>query len=202
MLLSSSNRKYQPYPLLSYFPWLCAWDVCYIIFCHLLHIHSGKTGILFSLLLCSLWWVQIVGYVLACRRIRLFVHTISLSSLCKPIWKHWTYKMHISYIILSSVWVRLSIFSQLFIIYILGLCVFSLPFSLVMIERIYTLSYYHHQIGSMNYYPLSRFRSWNNGMRCMSLCILTMTPQRRGVSNHQQWDYLFTNKISRQWPFG
>ena len=48
------------------FPWLCAWDVCYIIFCHLFHIHSGKTGILFSLLLCSLWWVQIVGYVLAC----------------------------------------------------------------------------------------------------------------------------------------
>ena len=48
------------------FPWLCAWDVCYIIFCHLLHIPSGKTGILFSLLLCSLWWVQIIGYVLAC----------------------------------------------------------------------------------------------------------------------------------------
>ena len=40
--------------------WLCAWDVCYIIFCHLLHIHSGKTGILFSLLWCSLWWVQIL----------------------------------------------------------------------------------------------------------------------------------------------
>ena len=49
------------------FPWLGAWDVCYIIYCHLLHIHSGKTGILFSLLLCSLWWVQIVRYVLACR---------------------------------------------------------------------------------------------------------------------------------------
>ena len=58
---------YGPYPLLSEFPWLCAWGVCYIIFCHLLHIHSGKTGILFSLLLCSLWWVQIVGYALACR---------------------------------------------------------------------------------------------------------------------------------------
>ena len=26
-----------------------------------------ETGILFSLLLCSLWWVQIFGYVLACR---------------------------------------------------------------------------------------------------------------------------------------
>ena len=43
------------------FPWLCAWDVSYIIFCHLLHIHSGKTGILFSSLLCRLWWVQIFG---------------------------------------------------------------------------------------------------------------------------------------------
>ena len=31
------------------FPWLCAWDVCHIILCHLLHKHSGKTGILFSL---------------------------------------------------------------------------------------------------------------------------------------------------------
>ena len=33
----------------------------------LLHIHSGITGNLFSLLLCSLWWVQIVGHVLAWR---------------------------------------------------------------------------------------------------------------------------------------
>ena len=39
-------------------------------------------------------------------------------------------------------------------------------------ENIYTLSYYHHQIGSMNYYPLLRVRSWNNGMRCMSFYIL------------------------------
>ena len=54
----------------------------------------------------------------------------------------------------------------------MGLCVFSLPISLVMIGRIYTLSYYHHQIGSMNHYPLFRVRSWNNGMRCVSLFIL------------------------------
>ena len=75
---------------------------------------------------------------------------------------------------LSSVWVRLSIFSQLSIIQYAGLCVFSLPISYVMIERIYiyTLSYYHHQIGSMNYYPLFRVRSRNNGMRCMSFYIL------------------------------
>ena len=48
-------------------PWLCVWDVCYIIFCYLLHIHSGKTGNLFSLLLFSLWRVQIVRYVLTWR---------------------------------------------------------------------------------------------------------------------------------------
>ena len=54
-----------------------------------------------------------------------------------------------------------------------GLCVFSLPISRVMIRRIYTLSYHHHhQIGSMNYYPLVRVRSWNKGERCMSLYIL------------------------------
>ena len=49
------------------FPWSCVSDVCYIIFCYLLHTHSGKTGNLFSLLLCSLWWVQIIGYVLSWR---------------------------------------------------------------------------------------------------------------------------------------
>ena len=41
--------------------------------------------------------------------------------------------------ILSSVWVKLSIFSQLSIIQYVGLCVFSLPISLVMLERIYIL---------------------------------------------------------------
>ena len=72
-------------------------------------------------------------------RTRLFVqYTISLSSLCKLIWRHCTYKMPVRYI-LSSVWVRLSIFSPLSIIQCVGLYVFSLPISLVMIERIYIL---------------------------------------------------------------
>ena len=39
-------------------------------------------------------------------------------------------------------------------------------------ENIYTLPYYHHQIGSMKYYPLFRVRSWNNGVYRMSFCIL------------------------------
>ena len=72
-------------------------------------------------------------------RIRLFVHyTISLSSLCKLIWRHWTYKMPVRYV-LSSVWVTWRIFSQLSIVQYVGLCVFSLPISLMMIERIYIL---------------------------------------------------------------
>ena len=105
-------------------------------------------------------------------RVHLFVHyTITLSSLCKLFRGHWTYKMLVRYN-LSSVWVRLSIFSQLYIIQYMGLCVFSLPISLVMIGSIYNFSYYHHQIGSMNYYPLFKVRSRNNCMRCMSLYIL------------------------------
>ena len=100
-------------------------------------------------------------------RTRLFVqYTISLSSLCKLIWRHWTYKTPVRYI-LSSVWVRLSIFSPLSIIQYVG-CMFSVyPFLLWWLrEYIYTLSYYHHQIGSMSYYPLFRVRSWNNVVRC------------------------------------
>ena len=76
-------------------------------------------------------------------RTRLFAqYTILLSSLCKIIWRHWTYKMPVRYI-LSSVWARLSIFSPLFIIQSIiqyvGLGVFSLPTPLMMIERIYIL---------------------------------------------------------------
>ena len=38
-------------------------------------------------------------------------------------------------------------------------------------EHICSLSYYDNQIGSMNYYPLFRVMSWNNGVRCMSVNI-------------------------------
>ena len=57
------------------FPWL--WCLLHHIL-HLLHIRSGETGNLFSSLLCSLRWVQIVGYVFLADRTRLFVqYTIS-----------------------------------------------------------------------------------------------------------------------------
>ena len=54
-------------------------------------------------------------------------------------------------------------------------CLFSIyPLPCDDWANIYTWSYYHHQIGSMNYYPLFRVRSWNNGVRCMSFCIPTI----------------------------
>ena len=174
------------------FPWLCTWDVCYIIFCHLLHIHSGNTGFCFHYY-CAVYNVcKYSDTFWLADRVHLFVHySISLSSLCKLIWGHWTYKMPVGYI-LSSVRVRLSIFSQLSIIQYMGLCVFSLPISLVMVERIYTLSYYHHKIGSMNFYSWFRVRSWNNGMPCMSLYILMNVVQYNGKGK-----YVENRKTSR-----
>ena len=68
-----------------------------------------------------------------------FVHyTISLSSLCKLIWRHGIYKMSVKYIFVQCV-SKISIFSQLSIIQFMGLRVFSLPISLVMIDGIYIL---------------------------------------------------------------
>ena len=173
-MLSSSNRKYPPFPLLSYFPWLCAWDDCYIIFCHLLHICSGELWICFHYYCAVYDECKYSDTFWLADRTRLFVqYTISLSSLCKLIWRHWTYKMPVRYI-LSSVWARLSIFSLLSIIQYVGLYVLQLThFSCDDWENLYTLSVYHHEIGSMNYYPLFRVRSWNNGVRCMSCYILS-----------------------------
>ena len=57
------------------------------------------------------------------------------------------------------------------------------------LDNIYTLSYYHHQIGRMNYYPLFRVRSWNNGVRCMSFYILTRSYIIIGSAIKYFWNY-------------
>ena len=73
--------------------------------------------------------------------------------------------------ILSSVGVRLNIFS--YPLFNLWGCMFTVyPTPSWYMREYIALSYYHHQIGNMNYCPLFRVRSWNNGMRCMSLYIL------------------------------
>ena len=104
----------------------------YVLYAYVQYtIRSGKAGNLFSLLLCSVWWVQIFGYVLACRSYSFVctVHHLIIIIVQSNIWRHWTYKMPVRYI-LSSMWVRLSIFSPLSIIQYVGLCVFSLPIPL------------------------------------------------------------------------
>ena len=155
------------------FPWLCACAVCYIIFCHLLHIHSGKTGNLFSLLLCSLWWVQIFGYVLACRSYFFLYITPSRYHHCVSLFED------IELITcLSDIFCRVECVSKIKHILsgihytICGAVCFQFTHSPCDDwESICTSSYYHHQIGSVNYYPLFRIRSWNNGLRCMSFYI-------------------------------
>ena len=87
------------------------------------------------------------------------------------IWRHWTYEMPVRYN-LSSVWVRLSVFSRQSIIQCVGLCVFSLPISFMMIQRIYMLcliSIITSEVWTITHF---RVRSWNNGMHCMSFYIL------------------------------
>ena len=98
----------------------------------------GKPGICFHYY-CAVYGCKYSDTFWLADRTRLFVqYTISLSSLCKLIWRHWNYKIPVKYI-LSSVWVRLSILSPLSSIQYVGLCVFSLPIPLVMIEIIYIL---------------------------------------------------------------
>ena len=80
--------------------------------------------------------------------IHLFAHCIvTLSSLCRLIWRHWTSKMLIRYL-LSSVCLRLSQSFQLPSIQHMGLCVFSLANFLIMIMIM--CSCYYHQIRGMN----------------------------------------------------
>ena len=80
-------------------------------------------------------------------RVRLFAnYTIPLSLFWRFIWRRWSTKMLVRYI-LTSVCLWFNQFSQLFLILYMymGLCVFSLPNSSAMIVQMYTLSYYHHQ---------------------------------------------------------
>ena len=85
------------------------------------------------------------------------------------------------------------------------LYVFSLPIHPCDWENIYTLSYYHHQIGRMIYYPLFRDRSCNNGVRCMSFYILIMKYKETALWHpHMHHTHTHTHtcnllKPSRKW---
>ena len=155
MLLSLSNRKYPPFPLLFFRG--CVPEIC------LLHHIVSLIAYTFRKTR-EFVFVTIEPFMMSANsRIRsgwqiLFVclyitPSHHLSSLCKLIWRHWTYKIPVRYIF-SSVWIKLSILS----VFHYELCeTVCFQFTHLLCddwENIYTLSYYHNQIGSMKYYPL------------------------------------------------
>ena len=109
-----------------------------IIFCRLLHIRSGKTRNLVSSLLCSLWWVQIFGYVLACRSYS-FVCTVH-HLIIIIVQTYLISQISLRYIYVVEYVSKIKhIFFPVSIIQYVGLYIFSLLISRVMIERIYIL---------------------------------------------------------------
>ena len=173
MSLSSSNRKYPYFPLLSYF------SVVVCLRCLLHHI--------LSLIACTFRenrkfvFIIIVQIMMSANiRIRFGLQIILVCLYSTPSHYHHCAnlsegielkRMPVRYT-LSSVWVRLGIFSVNHYTIYGAVCFQFIHFSCDDWENIYTLYYYHHQIGSMNFYPLFSVRSWNNGVRCMSFYIL------------------------------
>ena len=137
MSLSSSNRMYPPFPLFSYF------SVVVCQRCLLHHILSlivytfreNREFVFISIVQFMMSANSRIRFGLQIAFVSLYITSSHYHHCANFIWRYWTYKMPVRY--LSSVWVRLSIFSQLSIIQYVGLCVFSLPISFVMIEIIY-----------------------------------------------------------------
>ena len=172
MLLSSSNQKYPPFPLLSYF------SVVVCLRCLLHHIlsliaYTFRENREFI-------FIIIVQFMMSANiRMRFGLQIVLVCLYSTP--SHYHHCANLSEGIelikcLSDIFCRVcKIKHFLSIIHYTicrAVCFLFTHFSCDDWESIYTLSYYHHQIGSMNYYPLFRVRSWNNGVRCMSFYIL------------------------------
>ena len=90
---------------------------------------SIKLVFLFALLLCSLWYEQIVKCIMAWKSYS-FVSTLhSLLSLCRLIWRHWSCKMPVWYI-LWSMCLRSSQHFQLSFKQYMEICTSPCPFLL------------------------------------------------------------------------
>ena len=157
MLLSSSNQKYPPFPLLSHFS---------VVVCLRCLLHHNLSLIAYTfwenrefvfIIIGQFMMSAIFGYVLACRSYS-FVCTVHHYHHCANLSEGIELKKNSLRYPLYNMW---------------AVCFKFTHFSCDDWENIYTFSYYHHQIESMNYYPLFRIRSWNNGVRCMSFFILS-----------------------------
>ena len=172
MLLSSSNRKYPPVLLLSYLPWLCAWDFCYITFCYLLHIHSEKKW--------EFVFIIIVQFMMSAN-IRI---PFGLKIVC--VYLHITPSHYHHCVNLSEDIELIKCLSDIFFE-----CVSKIKFVLQVIHHAICgavcFSFTHSPWDDREYIyfvllsssnwkyellPIFRVRSWNNGMCCMSFYIL------------------------------
>ena len=114
------------------------------------------SGILLPFLMCSIWRVQMIGYIMTCWSC-LFVFTLHSLSLIISIFHCYHVDLSqgiellkcLSGNIYCSVFLRLSQLSQLSIIQLMGLCVFSLANSLVMIMEMCTFLLSSSEIGTI-----------------------------------------------------
>ena len=153
------------------FPWFFVWDVYYhhILLLIAYTFRENREFVFIIIVQSMMSAINRIRFVLKFVFVPLYItpsHYHHCANLSEAI------EMPAGYI-LSCVWVRWGILSQLSILQYVRLCVFSLPISLVMIEIIYIyfvlLSSSYRKFELL---PLFRVRSWNNGVRCMSFCIL------------------------------
>ena len=174
MLLSSSNRKYPPSPLLFYFS---------VVVCLRCLPHQHHTLLLVAYTFREnreFVFTIIVQFMMSANnRIRFF---FKIAFVCLSItpshYHHWADLSEDIELIkcLSAIFCRVCKIRLILSVVnytIRGAVCFHFTDLPCDWENIYSLSYYHHQIRSMHYYPLFRVRSCNNGVRCMSFCILT-----------------------------
>ena len=172
MLLSSSNRKYPPFPLLSYFSVvMCLRCLLYHILSLIAYTFRENREFVF---------IIIVQFMMSANiRIRFGLQIVLVCLYGTP--SHYHHCANLSEGIelikcLSDIFCRVCkikpILSVIHYTICGAVCFQFTHFGCDDWENMFTLSYFHHQIGSMSYYPLLRVRSWNNGARCMPFYIL------------------------------
>ena len=125
------HRKYPPFPLFSCFSVVvCLRCLLHHILSLIIYTFRENREFVFITIVQFMMIVNIhIRYGLQIVFVCLYITSSHYHHCANFIWRHWTYKMPVRYN-LSSVWVRLSIFSQLSIIQYVGLCVLVYPFPL------------------------------------------------------------------------
>ena len=149
MILSSSNRKYQLFPL-SYLPWLCAWDMLHHILSLIAYTFRENWDCVFIIIAqfmmsadCPIRFGLRVVFVCLCITT---AHSIILRTFLE------TLKTQLTWC-LSDIFCQVCqikhILSVIHCTIYGAVCFQFTSFPCDVWENLYALSYYHHQIGSM-----------------------------------------------------